>query len=154
MKNTTNYRIHKDLSNENRIRLDLLNGAKISDVKELRAYRITIEESFQDGNVQKHYITLEEYSKVETIINSKCIELENKLDDSDIDYTIDSFGEDGTQITIDGDNHKIYIMVCDDSFELSTKHNYIEAKMYEEEFKNRRGVKNVNTAMTYINRYI
>lgn len=156
MKNitTTNYMIHKDLSNKNRIRLDLLNGAKISDVKELRAYRITIEENFQDGLTNKFYLTLEEYSEIETIINSKTIELENALDKIGVDYELSPFGEDGNIISLEGDNHHIYINIDNEDYSLSTKHNDREVKMYEEEYKNNKTVKSVKAVITYLNKFL
>ena len=52
------YLIHNDLSNKNRKRIDLFEGVKLTDIKELKDYSIQIEEQWTEGSTIKMYVIL------------------------------------------------------------------------------------------------
>ena len=54
------YLIHNDLSNKNRKRIDLFNGAKLSDIKELENFNIEVQDQWTEGTTIKMYVLLSE----------------------------------------------------------------------------------------------
>ena len=54
------YLIHNDLSNKNRKRIDLFDGAKLSDIKELENFNIEVQDQWTEGTTIKMYVLLSE----------------------------------------------------------------------------------------------
>lgn len=152
MRLKTNYLIHNDLCNDNRKRIDLFNGYKLGDIKELRAYNITIEEQWTEGTTVKMYVILESQGIEDVEVNNMCLALENELD-SVCHYNVDFFG-DCDSITIEGFRHTIYISVDAEGYNCNTKHNTIEPGIYGDTFKNNKSFKKVKSVVRYIEKYL